>query len=95
MQHDPLHSTSGLIPAEVTIGCANACLVSRRHRAKENSHEESDSRGPRRLAGTGHPSKGRLHDAGASKATSADEVVAVTYEHLATAIIEIEATQRR
>ncbi|MGZ3337482.1 MAG: hypothetical protein ACXVBV_19345 [Isosphaeraceae bacterium] len=28
-----------------------------------------------------------------SKATSADEVVADTYEHLATAIIEIEATE--
>lgn len=28
-----------------------------------------------------------------SKATSADEVAAVTYEHLATAIIEIEATE--
>ncbi len=28
-----------------------------------------------------------------SKATSADEVAAVTYEHLATAIIEIEVTE--
>jgi len=28
-----------------------------------------------------------------SKATSADEVAAITYEHLATAIIEIEATE--
>ena len=71
----------------------NTCSVFQSRLAKEHNHEDSDSRGPRGPAGPGDPPKGRLQDSGASQATSADSAAAVTYEHLATAIIEIEATE--
>ena len=70
------------------------CPVPGSPRAKEKLPMKiSDSRGPRRPSGPGHSSAGRQLGPGASRTTTAEEVAAVTYEHLATAIIEIEATE--
>jgi hypothetical protein len=45
MRRNPQHGACDLIPAKARTNCAKACLDFRRHRAKENSHEDPDSRG--------------------------------------------------